>query len=308
MFGVKKSKKTQRNMLSKKLNLIPSKINALFGGTYNEPNFLAFLRVTVGLIALVDLLSMLPDFRLLFSQHATIVPQEILYLPSEYFSLQNAFYSYLSRNHFETYFYSISFWGYLASLLFLVLGFCSRVTAITALIFQLLIYKSFPEFNYGYDQFITMTLFYCCIFPVGKYYSLDSRFFWKKEKGIVFNYQRVLQIHLCIVYFSSGLAKLLDTDWWNGNSMWKSLCSISNEYYKIPTIFLTIAGIGVVLLEVLYTVLVSLKKTRQIALVLCILMHVSIGFFLDLYPFAAIMAVWNIAAFSNFTVIPKKAA
>ena len=297
-------------MLSKKLNLIPSRIIALFEGAYNEPYFLTFLRVSAGLIAMVDLLSMLPDFTLLFSPNATIVPQEILYLPSEYFDLQHMFYGYLFRNHFEVYFYSIAFWGYLGSLLCLTVGLFSRVAAIGALIFQLLIYKSFPEFNYGYDQFITMTFFYCCLFPVGKYYSIDS-LMWgnrNKEKKVMFNYQRVLQIHLCIVYFSSGLAKLLDFDWWNGNSMWKSLCSISNEYYKIPSIILNIAGIGVVLLEVFYTALVFFKKTRQIALVLCILMHISIGFFLDLYPFAAIMCVWNIAAFSKFTTVPKKLA
>ena len=136
-----------------------------------------------------------------------------------------------------------------------------------------------------------MSLFYCIIFPVGKYYSLSNKLFMEKQKFNVFNYQRVIQIHLCIIYFSSGVSKFLDYNWWNGNSMWKSVASIYNNYSQIPTVILTITGIGVILLETLYPFLVVSRRSRLITISLCILMHISIGVMLKLYSFAAIMIV-----------------
>jgi hypothetical protein len=34
---------------------------------------------------------------------------------------------------------------------------------------------------------------------------------------------RVLQVHLCLIYFISGLAKFLGNGWWDGSNLWRSL-------------------------------------------------------------------------------------
>ncbi len=288
-------------MLIKKLNSLLNKVTSIFVGNYNEKTFLPFFRIMVSVIAIVDLVSMLPDISLLFSNSKTIVPQELLYLQSEYFGILQSFYGYIFRNHFETFYYTAVLWVYIGSLTFLIIGLFSRFAAVIALILQLLIFKSFPELNFGYDNFITMSLFYCLIFPVGKYYSIDAKYLWKKQQATLFNYQRVLQIHLCMVYFFSGIAKALDPNWWNGNAIWRALTSIHNNYYSIKPIILCITGIGTVLLEILYSFLIQRKQTRIIAISLCILMHISIAVMLDLYSFAAIMIIWNIASFSKLT-------
>jgi uncharacterized membrane protein YphA (DoxX/SURF4 family) len=292
-------------MLLKKWNFMLNRAYYIFKGAYSEKNFLSFFRISVSLIAIIDLLSMYSDIPLLFSTSKTVLPQELMYLTSEYFTNLHFFYNYLVRNNLDSLFYSSALWLYLIALVFLLIGLFSRFSAIFALLFQLIIFKSFAVFNYGYDNFLTMSLFYCVIFPVGKYYSLSSKIFIAKTKNSIFNYQRVIQIHLCMVYFFSGIFKSFDTDWWNGNSMWKALSSIYNNYSDIYPIILATIGIGSVILETFYPFLVYKKQTRLITIYLCILMHSSIAVLMDLYAFSAILIVWNIAAFSKLTTQNK---
>jgi len=174
-----------------------------------------------------------------------------------------------------------------------------------ALILQLLIFKSFGPFNYGYDFFLTMSLFYCIVFPVGNYFSLDSKLF-KKLKDVRINYRRIIQIHLIIAYFFSGISKGLSIGWWNGNSVWKAIASLDNSYYSFYPLILTIVGIGTVLLEFCYPFLILRKSIRQYVLLAVILMHVSIAVMMELYAFSTIMIVWNLAAYGNLTIIDKK--
>jgi len=288
-------------MLLKKWTSLPGDAIRLFDVNYNEKNFLVFFRITICLIALYDLVSTLADLGLLFSQSGTVLPQELIYLPSEYFDQLNWFFKTIRRYNAEPVFFLSIWWVYFGSLLALLLGLFSRVSAIIVLVMQLVIFRSFASFNYGYDNFLTMSFFYCVVFPVGKYYSLDKKIFRRLAKPVIFNYRRVLQLHLCMVYFFSGISKVVDYNWWNGNSIWRSLASLYNDYASMPPILMAIAGIGVVFLETFYPILVYKKVTRKITIILVIVMHLGIGFLLDLYAFAAIMIVWNISAFGSLT-------
>lgn len=292
-------------MLLKRWNSLPGNLDRIFdtGYGYHEKNFLVFFRITVCLVAIFDVLSMLADFHLLFSPSKTIIPQELIYLPTEYFTRLQSFFGFIKQHNLEPAFYSGILWVYMGSLLALMLGLFSRGAALIALVSQLLIFRSFGPLNYGYDSFITMSLFYCLIFPVGKYYALSRKLSRTEPKPVQFNYQRVLQFHLCIVYFFSGIAKVIDPNWWNGNSIWRSVASLYSDYYNIPAIIMAITGVGVIILETCYPLLVYHKRTRKITILLVIVMHLSIGIMLKLYSFAAIMIVWNIAAFGKLTTI-----
>nr|WP_315421384.1 hypothetical protein [uncultured Pedobacter sp.] len=295
-------------MLKKKWDSVYNKLVIFFSIKDHEQNkyFLTFFRVGIALIALVDVLSMRMDWRLLFSQQATFVPQKLLFIFSEYFGRLNAFYKYLDNNDLVGFFYSYGIWIYIIALAFLLIGFATRFTAILALILQLLIFKSFAEVNYGYDQFLTMSLFYCVIFPVGKYHSVDSFIFKIKVPDHSFYYQRIIQIHLCMVYFFSGIAKALDVSWWTGNELWRAVSSIYNDYFLVTPYILVIVGIGTIILETLYPILVLNKKIRKVTIILIMLMHLSIAVVLKLYSFSAILITWNALAFSKFAkTIPE---
>lgn len=260
-------------------------------------DYLSFFRIAISVVALADILTLSTDFKLFFSENETLIPQELLYLFTEHFSYLNPFYEYLTEHGLLTVFYKITPWIYVLSLVLLALGLFTRFAAFIAIILQLIIFKSFPVFNYGFDQFLTMSLFYCFIFPVGKFYSLDNKIF-KRNRAIKykFNYQAIILIHLCIVYVFAGLAKIVSITWWNGEAVWRSMASIYNDLFKISPYILAIVGIVTVLIETAYPLLMSIKMTKKSTFLLVVGMHIGIAFMLDLPIFAAIMIVWNITA------------
>ncbi|WP_126973150.1 HTTM domain-containing protein [Gynurincola endophyticus] len=270
--------------------------------THTQLEFLTFFRVSISAIAIIDVCSMFSDFHLFFSKSDTIIPQEITFVFSSYFGYLHEFYKWLNSNNYTGIFYNYALWIYLSMLFLLMIGLFTRFSAFMALIAQIVIFKSFDDYNYGYDTFLTISLFYCFIFPVGRAFSIDHLI--KKRPVSPFNYARILQLHLCIVYVFAGLPKLLDSSWWTGKSMWKALVSVYNDYQTFPAYFFLLAGITTILIEVFYPVLMYIKHTRLIALVMIILMHIGIAILMHLFIFAAIMIALNIAAW--YHLLPSK--
>ncbi|MFC5047974.1 HTTM domain-containing protein [Aquimarina hainanensis] len=274
--------------------------------TKDSALFLAFFRCTIPVLAIIDILSISSDLSFFFSKDKTLIPQELGYLTSEYFPLLDQFYGFLRHYALLDFFYDNVVLFYIAALILLAVGLGTRFTAIIALLLQLIIFRSFPIFNYGYDHFMTMSLFYCVVFPVGRFFSLDYYLFKPQNSMNSLPYKRIIQIHLTLVYFFSGIAKCVDPNWWDGDAIWRATASFFNSSFYIPPIVLAISGIAVVLLELLHPFLIYYKKTRQITLIAVVLMHVSIGAFMHLYSFAAIMIIWNITSYYSFKPSEKK--
>lgn len=223
-----------------------------------------------------------------------------MFLFSEYFTPLNAFYDFLDQHGLTILFYNNAIYFYIILLILLTVGFVTRGVSFVALILQLLIFRSFNELNYGFDQFMTMSLFYSFIFPSGRFYSIDHLLFKYRAPAYNFDYSRIIAIHLCIVYFFSGIAKVFDPNWWSGGALWRAISSVYNDYFKLTPMLLAICGVAIVLLESCYPLLVSIKRTRAFAIGSIISMHIGIAVILWLYSFAMIMIVWNIGAFYYF--------
>ena len=206
----------------------------------------------------------------------------------------------------------IVFAGLVASGGCLVVGFLSRPAAITAWLLHLAARSSGGFTAYGVDNFTTTGLFYLMLCPLPDFYSLDYRLgkSTKADPRRIGFQQRVLQIHLCLIYFFAGLAKCLGAGWWNGDSIWRSLTR--SPFNVIPAEFLLrwssllpLLGISICLLEIGYPFFIWLKKTRKLWLVSILAMHVGIGITMGLYLFALILIVLNVAAFgSDLVALP----
>jgi len=194
----------------------------------------------------------------------------------------------------------------LAAGLCLVAGIFCRSAAIVAWLLHLSAIKSSSLLSYGVDNFTSIGLFYLMLSPLPDHLTLDSR--WRKwppkSSQLQSFWQRVLQLHLCVIYFFSGLTKLLGSGWWNGESLWRALTRppfdivpsevlIRGKYLLIPL------GLGICLLETSYPIFIWLRRTRLIWLVGIIAMHGAIALLMGLYLFGLIMAVLNIAAFGT---------
>ncbi len=204
----------------------------------------------------------------------------------------------------ETLVLSLVWLGLLAAGCFLVTGLFCRTAAILAWFLYLCSAKSGVLFAYGVDNFTTIGLFYLAISPLPDNWALDAKLnraprITSQRLGF---HRRVLQLHLCIIYFFGGISKSLGTDWLNGNSIWRALTrppfDLVDPDLLIRFDFLFPAiGILVCLLETGYLVFIWMKRTRAIWLAGILLMHLSIGLTMGLYLFALIMIVLNLAAF-----------
>ena len=186
----------------------------------------------------------------------------------------------------------------------LVIGLFSRSAAVASWFLHLCAVKSANLMTYGVDNFATIGLFYLMFAPLPDRFALD----YVRKKLSLPNHsgtdvcQRVLQLHICIVYFFSGLTKSLGIGWWNGTSFWRAITSppfdvIQAHTWAILTPALPLLGIGVWVLEIGYPVFIWLRRTRLIWFLGVIAMHVAIGLTMGLYLFAFVMIVLNFAAF-----------
>lgn len=185
----------------------------------------------------------------------------------------------------------------------LVLGLFCRSAAIVAWFLYLSTVNSGELFSYGVDNFTTIGLFYLMIAPLPSRWSLDAL----REKREVDPtrlgfHRRILQLHLCLIYFFGGISKSLGADWWNGTSVWRALTRppfdvippdlLIRFEYLLPAI-----GILVCLLETGYPVFIWMRRTRVPWLLCVLVMHAAIGLTMGLYLFALIMIILNLSAF-----------
>ena len=107
----------------------------------------------------------------------------------------------------------------------LIAGIFCRGSAITAWLLYLASAKSGTFSSYGVDNFTTIGLFYLVFVPLPDRWAWDANIRRKRIVGAdrLGFHRRILQIHLCIIYFFAGISKSLGPDWWNGNSIWRAL-------------------------------------------------------------------------------------
>ena len=188
--------------------------------------------------------------------------------------------------------------------LLLSLGLFSRAAAIIAWFLHLCAAESGGLFAYGADSFMTTGLFYLMLSPLPDRYSLDHWLLKVELRGpeLLGFWRRVLQVHMCFVYFVGGLAKCLGSGWWNGSNLWRSLTRpplnlISPDILVRFKYALPILGISICLLELGYPFFIWIRKTRLFWLVCILAMHAAIGLAMGMYLFALVMNILNFAAF-----------
>jgi hypothetical protein len=200
----------------------------------------------------------------------------------------------------------VAWTGLLCMGCFLLLGLFCRSAAVIAWFLHLCTAESGGLLAYGADNFMTIALFYLMLSPLPDRYSLDRRLAKAKPSNpqLLGFWQRVLQVHLCLVYFFGGLGKCLGSGWWDGTNLWRSLTRppfdiISPDILVRFKYLLPALGISICLIEIGYIVFIWMKATRSIWLICILAMHVAIGLTMGMYLFALVMIVLNLAAFGS---------
>jgi hypothetical protein len=199
---------------------------------------------------------------------------------------------------------SLIWWLLLIAGGFLLMGLFSRGAAIAAWFIHLCAVGSGELLLYGADCFTSIGLFYLMLAPLPDSHTLDAhwRHVRRDDPRLLGLFRRVLQLHLCLVYFFGGIAKSLGSGWWNGESVWRALTRppfnvISPDILVSWRYLFPVAGILICILETGYIFFIWPKRTRLLWLICTLGVHVGIAITMGLYLFSFVMIVLNIAAF-----------
>ncbi len=185
------------------------------------------------------------------------------------------------------------------------LGLWTRVTSILALVVTISFAHRVPVAMFGLDQINGMLTLYLAIGPSGRALSLDRwlaiRHGQTRESSDAPSAganlaQRLINVHMCVIYLFAGLSKLQGEAWWNGEAMWRAFSNL--EYQSIdmtwlawhPRLLDLITHISV-LWEVLFCVLVWRPRIRPLVLAMAVVLHVGIGACLGMWTFGLIMLI-----------------
>lgn len=191
------------------------------------------------------------------------------------------------------------------------LGFATRITAILSWVFHLSYIHRAMMIWFGMDAMLSFMLLYLCISPCGNVFSLDRLIKRKRLGDKVPPIQplwsatlalRLIQVHMCIVYFISGLAKLQGTTWWNGSATWLTMNSpLFNEgvdlswmtnprmgewFWHYFCFFSTYATLA---FEITFPFLIWNRFLRPWVIFGAFMLHGGIAIFMGLGGFGAIM-------------------
>lgn len=199
---------------------------------------------------------------------------------------------------------TIFYWAYVTFLVALLVGWHTRVAAFLVCLSHYVIMNTVSIFVYGLDIFLQIALFYLVVMPVAKAYSLDvwqGRVSSSPSWGVTLS-RRVLQIHLCLAYISSGFEKVQSPAWWSGNVLWRSLVQPDFRQYDFTWLarFPWLAMLSswfVMLIEAGYCVAMWVPRLRVCWMAGVIVLHLGIALFMGLGLFGLIMILLTISAF-----------
>ncbi len=214
------------------------------------------------------------------------------------------------------YMYSFWFWvpspwmwpAYAASMLIFVLftlGLWTRVTSVLALFTAISFTYRVPAALFGLDQINIMLTLYLAIGPSGQALSLDRWLRWRRlgesasspaSSASANLAQRLIQVHMCVIYLFAGLSKLQGPSWWSGEAMWRAFANL--EYQSLdmtwlawhPWLINAMTHVSVIW-ELSFCVLIWKPLWRPIVLAGAVALHVGIGLCLGMWTFGLIMLV-----------------
>ena len=184
----------------------------------------------------------------------------------------------------------------------LSVGFFTRTAACIAFAGYVSAVNRAPLNTFGFDDALGIMLVPMVIGSAGARFSVDSIF--KKIRPIP-NIEttiamRLIQVHLCIIYFFSGCGKLLGASWWEGTALWGAVANI--QYRTIDLTLLAWHPLLVNALtlcalfwEISYTALIWPRLTRPIFLVMAVFVHLGIGLTMGMMEFGIAMLIANMA-------------
>jgi vitamin K-dependent gamma-carboxylase-like protein len=213
--------------------------------------------------------------------------------------------------------YAYSFWwwvppgwiwpAYALVMLILIcftIGLWARVSAILAFVVVISFANRVPEALLGLDKINIMLTIYLAVGPSGRALSVDRLLALRRAKGpapveasVGANFAiRLIQLHMCIIYFFAGISKFQGAAWWTGEAMW--MVFANQEYQSIDMTWLAwhpwlveVLSHFTALWELSFCALIWVPLLRPLVLAGAVVLHLGIGATMGLWTFSLIMLV-----------------
>ena len=191
-------------------------------------------------------------------------------------------------------------------------GTATRATSLLSYLITISYSQRLPVANFGLDQILGLLCLYLAVGPCGACLSVDSLFRKLKTRwkhGNTTGQQqaqeriksssatvalRLIQIHLCVIYFWAGFAKLKGDTWFTGEAMWNVIANLEYQTTDltwmayVPWLPYLVAHVTVIW-ELFFCVLVWNRTLRPLVLLIGTGMHFGIGAFLGMWTFGLAM-------------------
>jgi hypothetical protein len=203
--------------------------------------------------------------------------------------------------------------GYAGSLLSLALGFYTRLSALLAWGLHLSLVTSGAASFYGVDQLANTFLFYLFLFPSGRAWTFAPRPASSgREEVIAVGCLRVMQFHLCVIYFAAGFDKAMGRQWWNGEAIWQTVSqpifsTFDLSWLAKPSWIPMVAGWSTLAVEIGYVFFIWPRSTRKVWCIATIGLHLGIGLFMGLVFFSSVMILLTVCLFLIPEGVPERA-
>lgn len=220
-------------------------------------------------------------------------------------------FSYFGWVRHDAWLWSVHFAAIAASVAF-ILGVAPTLTGLLSLTFVMSYAHRNPAAVLELDGLIMLGLAYLVLMPTGAKLSIPGGQIWPRPKpeslhgstekppqpwsGLV---MRAFQLHLCVLYFQSGLSRL-NASWLGGIALWhprlvEKGTPFTSEALQESPYLLSLIPTGMALFELFYGVLIWMPWLRYPMLALMVIMHLSVGIFWDKLTFNLLMIAFNIA-------------
>ena len=186
----------------------------------------------------------------------------------------------------------------------LTLGLVTPLAAVVALVGYVSAVNRAPLNAFGFDDAVGLMLLPLVIGPAGARLSLD-RLLWRRSGPVAPRVSatiaiRLIQVHLCVVYFFSGAGKFFGASWWEGTALWGAVAN--SQYRTLDLTFLAwhplltnALTLGTLFWEISYPALIWPRLTRRLVLAMAVLVHLGIGLAMGMMEFGLAMIVANMA-------------
>lgn len=198
------------------------------------------------------------------------------------------------------YFEIIFHLGIIVAFLFM-LGYKTRLISILNFIFLYSLHQENPLILDGGNNIMIIVLIYLMFVKTNAYFSIDKHISRSKKKenvyiNIIHNFGVVaVIIQFCILYLNSALYKVMGEYWQNGTAIYYIL---QVDEFNLPwltdliissDILIVLITYSTVLLQIAFPFMLLNKRTKYIALLLVVPLHLGIAFAMGLITFSFTM-------------------